>query len=191
MYKRQEVADSTPDSVYSRRLLDLASPIQFPYNNIVKGYINRYTNSRYGTISRILGMSQYYFPIIEEELLREGLPVELRALPIIESALSPTKVETMARKEKFFPAEAIFILLITYAFRNEPTRKAIKLAATMRGAIPNTKSKCSSPSQNGAAGIATAIKPSPTTKKFIAKPLQIIRRAFLNPQTSAIQSLII
>ena len=50
-----EVADSTPDSVYSRRLLDLASPIQFPYNSIVKGYINRYTNSRYGTISRILG----------------------------------------------------------------------------------------------------------------------------------------
>ena len=39
-----EVADSTPDSVYSRRLLDLASPIQFPYNSIVKGYINRYTN---------------------------------------------------------------------------------------------------------------------------------------------------
>ena len=90
-----EVADSTPDSVYSRRLLDLASPIQFPYNSIVKGYINRYTNSRYGTISRILGMSQYYFPIIEEELLREALPVELRALPIIESALSPTAVSPM------------------------------------------------------------------------------------------------
>ena len=60
-----EVADSTPDSVYSRRLLDLASPIQFPYNSIVKGYINRYTNSRYGTISRSLGMAQYYVPIIE------------------------------------------------------------------------------------------------------------------------------
>lgn len=88
-------ADSTPDSVYSRRLLDLASPIQLPYNSIVKGYINRYTSSRYGTISRILGMSQYYFPIIEEELLREGLPVELRALPIIESALSPTAVSPM------------------------------------------------------------------------------------------------
>ena len=49
----------------------------------------------YGTISRILGMSQYYFPIIESELLREGLPVELRALPIIESALSPTAVSPM------------------------------------------------------------------------------------------------
>ena len=66
-----------------------------PYNNIVRGYINRYTDSRYGTISRILGMSQYYFPLIEDELLKEGLPVELRALPIIESALSTTAVSPM------------------------------------------------------------------------------------------------
>lgn len=89
------IADQTPDSVYARRLLDLASPIQLPFNSIVKGYINRYVDPRSGTISRILGMSQYYFPIIEEELLRAGLPVELRALPIIESALSPTAVSPM------------------------------------------------------------------------------------------------
>ena len=90
-----EVADLTPDSVYTQRLRNLASPIQLPYNNIVKGFIRRYIEPRSGTISRILGMSQYYFPIIEEELLREGLPVELRALPIIESALSPTAVSPM------------------------------------------------------------------------------------------------
>lgn len=89
------VADQTPDSVYTQRLRNLASPIQLPYNSIVRGYINRYIDPRSGTISRILGMSQYYFPIIEEELLREGLPVELRALPIIESALSPTAVSPM------------------------------------------------------------------------------------------------
>ena len=88
-------AGSVPDSVYTRRLLALASPIQLPYNSIVRGYINRYTDSRYGTISRILGMSQYYFPLIEDELLKEGLPVELRALPIIESALSTTAVSPM------------------------------------------------------------------------------------------------
>ena len=89
------VADQTPDSIYMQRLRNLASPIQLPFNSIVKGYINRYVDPRSGTISRILGMSQYYFPIIEEELLREGLPVELRALPIIESALSPTAVSPM------------------------------------------------------------------------------------------------
>ena len=90
-----EVADTTPDSLYARRLFELASPIQLPYNNIVKGYIHRYIDPRYKTISRILGMSQYYFPIIESALLREELPVELRALPIIESALSPTAVSPM------------------------------------------------------------------------------------------------
>lgn len=87
-----EVADTTSDSLYTRRLYELASPIQLPYNDIVKGYIHRYINPRYHTISRILGMSQYYFPIIESALLRENLPVELRALPIIESALSTTAV---------------------------------------------------------------------------------------------------
>lgn len=88
-------ADKTPDSVYVQRLRDLVSPVQLPYNSIVKGYIDRYTNVRSGTISRILGMSQYYFPLIEEELIKAGLPVELRALPIIESALSPTAVSPM------------------------------------------------------------------------------------------------
>lgn len=89
---------TTPDSVYIQRLRALVSPIQLPYNSIVRGYINRYTDSRYGTISRILGMSQYYFPLIEDELLKEGLPVELRALPIIESALSTTAVSPMGAR---------------------------------------------------------------------------------------------
>ncbi|MCM1151359.1 MAG: transglycosylase SLT domain-containing protein [Alistipes senegalensis] len=81
-----------PDSVYSKRLRALASPIQLPYNDIVRGYINRYVEPGRSTIGRILGMSQYYFPLIEDELIKEGLPVELRALPIIESALTATAV---------------------------------------------------------------------------------------------------
>ncbi len=97
---------SVPDSVYTNRLVALVSPVQLPYNDIVRNYINRYTDARYGTISRILGLSQYYFPIIEEELLKEGLPVELRALPIIESALTPTAVSPMgaAGLWQFMPA---------------------------------------------------------------------------------------
>ena len=83
---------SLPDSVYESRLRALASPVQLPYNPIVKRYIDRYTDTRYGTINRIMSLSQYYFPIIEEELLRAELPVELRAMPIIESALAATAV---------------------------------------------------------------------------------------------------
>lgn len=87
-------ADATPDSIYMQRLHAMASPIPLTYNTTVKNYIHRYTDSRYGTISRVLGMSQYYFPIIEDELLKQGLPIELRALPIIESALTPTAVSS-------------------------------------------------------------------------------------------------
>lgn len=99
-------ADKTPDSVYIRRLRDLVSPVPLCYNYIVRGYIDRYTASATGTISRMLGLARYYFPMIEEELLRRGLPVELRALPIIESALSPTAVSPMgaAGLWQFMPA---------------------------------------------------------------------------------------
>ncbi|MBE6182336.1 MAG: LysM peptidoglycan-binding domain-containing protein [Rikenellaceae bacterium] len=90
------ITDNTPDSVYINRLRKIVSPIQLPYNAIVKAHISRYTQPAHtGLISRVLGMSQYYFPIIEEELLKADLPVELRALPIIESALSTNAVSPM------------------------------------------------------------------------------------------------
>ncbi len=81
---------SIPDSVLSRRLMDLVSPINLPYNSIVKSYISRYINTKYGTINRIMSLSQYYFPMFEEELIKQDLPVELRAMAVIESALSST-----------------------------------------------------------------------------------------------------
>ena len=87
-----EIPDPVLDTLYAERLRALVSPIPLPYNYIVKGYIHRYIHPRYGSINRILGLSQYYFPIIEDALLREELPIELRALPIIESALQPTAV---------------------------------------------------------------------------------------------------
>lgn len=85
-------ADTTPDSLYIRRLRDLASPIELPYNYVVKASIARYTDTRYGLMSRVLGLSRIYFPMIEEELMKAGLPIELRAMAIIESALQITAV---------------------------------------------------------------------------------------------------
>ncbi len=82
----------TPDSVYIARLRNMLSPVTLPYNSITKSYIDRYTSTRYGTINRIMSLSQYYFPEIEEELLRNEIPIEFRAMPIIESALSATAV---------------------------------------------------------------------------------------------------
>ena len=57
---------------------------------------------------------------------------------IKESTLSPAMVLKIARKEKFFPLDAIFILLMIYAFTNDPAKKATKDAKAIRGANPNT-----------------------------------------------------
>lgn len=79
-----------PDSVYQRRLRSILSPIGMPWNEIVKRYIVLYTTSRRETMGNILGRSQFYFPIFEAELAAAGLPLELRMLPVIESALVPS-----------------------------------------------------------------------------------------------------
>ncbi len=89
------VAGDLPDSVYMERLRFMVSPIYLGYNDIVKRYIVAYTKSRKGTISRMIGLSMLYFPMIEEELAAAGLPLELRRLPVIESALNPVAVSRM------------------------------------------------------------------------------------------------
>ncbi len=77
-----------PDSLYRKRLQDMVSPVHLPYNYIVRKYIDQYLSGRWSPLSRVLSLSKYYFPIIEQELLAAGLPIELRFLPIIESNLS-------------------------------------------------------------------------------------------------------
>lgn len=84
------LTSSTPDSVYQARLRAILSPIGLPWNEIVKQFVISYTTNRRNTVSAVLSRSQYYFPIIEEELANAGMPLELRMLPVVESALSPT-----------------------------------------------------------------------------------------------------
>lgn len=78
-----------PDSIYIDRLQSIESPINFPYNSKVKAYIELYTKRKRDQVSIMLGLSEYYFPIFEAELDAAGLPLELKYLPIIESALNP------------------------------------------------------------------------------------------------------
>lgn len=80
------------DSLYRSRLQDMVSPVHLPYNYIVRKHIENYLSGRWSPLSRVLAISKYCFPIIEEELLAAGLPIELRYLPIIESNLSPQAV---------------------------------------------------------------------------------------------------
>jgi membrane-bound lytic murein transglycosylase D len=86
---QQILTSDTPDSVMQRRLKSILSPIGLPWNDVVKQYITMYTTARRSTLASILSRSQYYFPIVEAELSAAGLPLELRMLPVIESALVP------------------------------------------------------------------------------------------------------
>lgn len=87
--------DSIPaadEFIYESRLakLDAVSPFDLQYNPTVKGYIELYTVRRRSTLSRLLGLSQLYYPIFEEVLDKYNMPLELKHLAVIESALNPT-----------------------------------------------------------------------------------------------------
>lgn len=78
-----------PDSVYACRLASLPRIIPMPYNNVVRDCIDLYTERRRNLVRYMLGMADYYFPIIEEVLDKHGLPIELKYLAVVESALNP------------------------------------------------------------------------------------------------------
>ena len=80
------------DEVYIKRLSALPTTIEMPYNQIVRSYINMYTQRKRELVEAMLGMSLYYMPIFEQALERHGVPLELRYLPVIESALNPDAV---------------------------------------------------------------------------------------------------
>ena len=77
------------DSIYIERLSKLPTLIDMPYNSIIKQYITLYAEKRRKLVESLLGFGLYYFPIFEEALEKEGLPMELKYLPVIESALRP------------------------------------------------------------------------------------------------------
>ena len=89
------MAVSTPpvfsDSVYEVRIqhLDAKTPIDLVYNPYVKQYINVYTKQRRQQMSRMMGLSAYYFPVFEAVLDQFNLPLELKYLALVESALNP------------------------------------------------------------------------------------------------------
>lgn len=78
------------DSVYYYRMqkLDVESPINLSYNPYVRSFIDLYANKRRGTMSRVLGLAQYYFPMFEQQLDKYNIPLEMKYLAIVESALN-------------------------------------------------------------------------------------------------------
>ena len=77
---------------YIARLLRLPNVMEMVYNDVVQKFIDRYSGRLRQSISYMLGASNFYIPIFEEALEAYQLPLELKYLPIIESALNPNAI---------------------------------------------------------------------------------------------------
>ncbi|EGV34497.1 hypothetical protein HMPREF9431_00210 [Segatella oulorum F0390] len=98
-YLRPDTTCNLPDinpvydaSVYKFRLSKLPTIIEMPYNDVVQKFIDLYSGQLRRSVSYMLGAQNFYMPIFEEALEAYGLPLELKYLPVIESALNPRAV---------------------------------------------------------------------------------------------------
>ena len=87
-----------PDSVYVERIKAMNSFIDLPYNSIVRNYIILYSEKMNKQMGQVLGLCSYYMPIIEEIFDEHGIPLELKAMAVIESSLNPTAVSRAGAK---------------------------------------------------------------------------------------------
>jgi len=79
------------DTIYDQRIAELnrETPIELTYNREVKAYINLYAVKKRKLTSKMLGLANLYFPMFEEALDRYNMPLEIKYLAIVESALNP------------------------------------------------------------------------------------------------------
>lgn len=80
------------DSVYISRLEAMPTVMELSFNSVVKRYIEMYASRRRDQVSYMLALGDYYFPLFEQALDKQNLPLELKYLPVIESALNPVAV---------------------------------------------------------------------------------------------------
>ena len=78
------------DSVYIERLSRMPVVMEMPYNEVVRACIDRYTGKLRNHVAFMLSACNFYMPIFEQALDAYDLPLELKYLPIIESALNPS-----------------------------------------------------------------------------------------------------
>jgi membrane-bound lytic murein transglycosylase D len=90
-----QTSDENPEfsrEVYIERLRRLPTVMEMAYNDVVQQFIDRYSGRLRHSVSVMLGASNFYMPIFEEALEAYEMPLELKYLPIIESALNPKAV---------------------------------------------------------------------------------------------------
>ena len=87
----KEVIETTTE-VFAERMavLNAQSPMDLVYNETVQAYINMYLNKKPELTARMIGLTAHYYPMINEKLDKNDLPLELSNLAVVESALNPS-----------------------------------------------------------------------------------------------------
>ncbi len=100
--------ENTSPQIYQERLTKLPTVIELPYNSIVGNFIDMYLKRKRGLVADMVALHNYYGRFFEEELLKEGMPLELEYLPVIESAINPNAVSRAGAVGlwQFMPATA-------------------------------------------------------------------------------------
>ena len=80
-----------PTAVLKERLKELnaKTPFNIAYNPSLESVIKSYLKNRHEHLERLLALSKFYFPLFEETLDKYNLPLEIKYLAIVESALKP------------------------------------------------------------------------------------------------------
>jgi membrane-bound lytic murein transglycosylase D len=83
-----------PTELLKQRLaiMDAKSPFHIEYNQGLENLIKSFLKNRKKAFARLMATSEYYFPIFEEALAKKNIPLEIKYLSIVESALNPKAV---------------------------------------------------------------------------------------------------
>ena len=87
-----EVVPNFSDSIIIKRLASIPTIIPMSFNPIIKRCIDLYTKERREQVQVMLGLGNYYNAVFESALEKYQLPLELKYLPVVESALNPNAV---------------------------------------------------------------------------------------------------
>ena len=80
-----------PTEVLKERLrkLNEKTPFNVEYNPVLEQVIKSFLKNRRSSLERLMSLSDYYFPMFEQEMSNQKIPLEMKYLAIIESALNP------------------------------------------------------------------------------------------------------
>jgi len=90
----EKVDYELPTALLKERLkkMDEKSPFNIEYNQGLENVIKSFLKYRKKSFERLMGISQFYFPIFEESLAAQNIPLEIKYLAVVESALNPRAV---------------------------------------------------------------------------------------------------